>query len=124
MEITDPKNIASFLTELWNLEYAVKQKLAVYALSFGLLAWQYGAGSLAEQSLLALLCHTRKSSNLLAHIRAHIQHDSYLGAKSFKICEDFQMRYYASVHSSSFRVCYVHRKYPNLCSAYLVSVYY
>ena len=42
---------------------------AARALSFGLLPWQYGSGSFAEKSLLALLSHTRKSSNLRVNIR-------------------------------------------------------
>ena len=53
----------------YRLEYTVEQMRAARALSFGLLPWQYGSGSFAEKSLLALLSHTRKSSNLRVHIR-------------------------------------------------------
>ena len=53
----------------YRFEYTVEQMGAARALSFGLLPWQYGSGSFAEKSLLALLSHTRKSSNLRVNIR-------------------------------------------------------
>ena len=69
LKFDGPLFCISPLRQSYGIEYTVEQACAVRALSFGLLRWQYGSGSFAEKSLVALLSHTRKSSNMHAHIQ-------------------------------------------------------
>ena len=60
------------VVRVMDLEYTVEAVRAYALRVLGCSAGCLGSGSFAEKSLLALLSHTRKSSNL----RVHIQHRS------------------------------------------------